>query len=231
MSMVIQAIIYSIILSSIKGKKVNYKKYVAILAIFLIMFTIIGSFRSKGVMKACFMPKEQYENLPEGVMWLYSYIEFSFSNFNNLVSMTNGGINHGASILNEIMPTVISNIINIKPTYTPYFLVSSAFTVSTYLPLIYLDFGIIGIIIFNAIIGILGTYLYQKIYNTKDIKWILMYAVFLHNIILLFFVNMFLYLPIIVQYVYIYLIFSNRKEVINIEENDKNVSNCNNTSL
>lgn len=219
----IQSIIYNILLKLKQGKKVNYKRYILIFIIILIVFTIIGNFRSSNVMEQNFKPTEKYENLSEGIMWIYSYVEFSFSNFNNLVSMTDGGVNYGASMFNFFLPTAVSNMLHIEEIYSPYYLVSPCFNVSTYLPEIYLDFGLLGIIAFNAIIGMIGTCLYIKVRDTEKIKWILMYSVFLHNVILLFFVNMFLYLSIMVQFAYIPILFSNK--INNRKEKNENYVN------
>ena len=99
------------------------------------------------------------------------------------------------------------------------------FNVSTYLPSIYLDFGISGVFIFNFIIGILGAVLFFNVQKDNTNKDVLLYCIFVHNIVLLFFTNMFLYLPIIVQWVYIYIIFNEKER----KKDDK--SFCNNTSI
>lgn len=215
-SMFVQAIVYNIILNIKEKRKINYKKYIVILLIIFILFSAIGNFRSGDVMKNNFAPKEKYENMPISIMWIYSYLFFSFSNFNNLVSITDGGINHGASTINFLIPTALTSILEIEEEYKPYYLVSPCFTVSTYLPELYLDFGIVGIGVFNVIIAIITTYVYKKMRCTNNEKWIILYSVFIHNIVLLLFTNMFLYLPIIIQYVYILLMY--RKERIRKEE-------------
>lgn len=215
-SMFVQAIVYNIILNIKEKTKINYKKYIAIMLIIFILFSVIGNFRSGDVMKNNFAPKEKYENMPVSIMWIYSYLFFSFSNFNNLVSITDGGVNNGASTINFVIPTALTNILEIKEEYKPYYLVSSCFTVSTYLPELYLDFGIVGIGIFNVIIALMTMYIYKKMQCTTSRKWAILYSVFIHNILLLLFTNMFLYLPIIIQYVYILLLY--RKEEIRKEE-------------
>ena len=206
LSMFIEGIIYFILSSN---KKISYKKIGLLVVIAFIGFTAIGNFRSgNDTMDNVFMPKKQYQKIPSSMKWTYSYITFSVSNFNNLVSITDGGMNHGASMLSEFMPTVILNKVNIKPKFNQDYLVHSAYNTCTYLPSIYLDFGMFGIIVFNSLIALLGYLLYQGATKKKSTKNILLYSVFAHNIILLFFINMFLYLPVLVQFVYIPLIFS-----------------------
>lgn len=217
MSILIEGLIYFLLSTT---KKVNYKKIIILCVLIFAGFTFVGNFRSgNDVMNNNFKPQRQYKKLPDSVKWTYSYMTFSLSNFNNLVSMTDGGVNHGASMLSEFMPTVLLDKVNIKPKFTKSYLISSSYNVSTYLPSIYLDFGMIGIAIFNILIAVLGYFLYENAINNKNEKNIMLYAVFAHNIILLFFINMFLYLPVIVQFVYIPLIFGGKKK----KQNTKNV--------
>ena len=220
MSILIEGTIYGIFTRNIKvnkeellekTKKIKWSRLFVLIILAISGFSIIGNFRSgNNVMNLVFQAKEQYENIPVVIKWIYSYMTFSISNFNNLVSITMGNINHGASMLCELLPTVLTNKIHINVKYSPYFLVSPNYTVSTYLPSIYLDFGLFGVALFNIVIGILGYSLYGKIYKSKCSRNILMYAVFVNNILLLFFDNMFLYLPVVIQFLYIPIIFSGK---------------------
>ena len=141
----------------------------------------------------------------------YSYMTFSVSNFNNLVSITQGSINHGATMLNDFLPTVLLNIFNIEVKYSPRYIISRNYTVSTYLASIYLDFGITGIGIFNSFIAFLGYSLYKNIKYKKTPRDVLLYSVYAHNIILLFFINFYLYLPVIIQIFYIPFLFGGKR--------------------
>lgn len=209
MSIIIEGLVFYLMSST---KKINFKKILIFGIAIFIGFTFIGNFRSgNDTMTNAFYAKRQYKKLPDSAKWTYSYMTFSISNFNNLVSMTKGNVNHGASMLSELMPTVILNKVHIKQNFDKSFIISSSYNVSTYLPCIYLDFGIVGIAIFNMLIAFLGYFLYKNATEKKSDKDILLYAVFAHNIILLFFINMFLYLPIIIQFVYIPIIFGNMK--------------------
>lgn len=206
MSMFIEAILFTICDFS---KKIDYRKYAIILVVLLLGFSVIGNFRSgSNEMDMVFYAKEEYKELPTTVKWVYSYVTFSITNLDNLVKMTNGRANFGATMISDILPTVITNIINIKVNQYPYYLELGNFNVSTYLPSVYLDFGIIGVGIFNAILAILGKTLYDMMTKDNNDRNRLLYAVFAHNILLLFFINMFLYLPIVVQFVYILIIFN-----------------------
>lgn len=214
-SMALEAIIFEIY-SNRKNIKSSIKKIVIVAIIGIVGFTIIGNFRSgNNVMHDVFQAKEEYKNLPSAVKWIYSYMTFSVSNFNNLVGITNGAVNYGTSMLAEFLPTVILRAFNVREINSFNYLISLNYNVSTYLPNIYLDFGIIGVGVFNAIIAFLGYELYKNMNNKETAKSILLYSVFVHNIVFLFFVDMFLYLPIVVQFIYILLLFSEKREQSN----------------
>lgn len=212
-SMFIEAIMCMILDPNRKVKKKNKKKIVVYVILILALFTILGNFRSgNNTMNNIFKPKEQYESLSDTTKWVYSYMTFSISNFNNLTKITSGDINKGASMLDALLPTVLLDKVNVKVKYNPFYLVSLNYTVSTYMPPIYLDYGINGIIFFNIFIAFIGCIFYHKyLHNRESIKNRLLYAVFVHNVILLFFTNMFLYLPIIIQFIYIPIIFDGEK--------------------
>ena len=74
-----------------------------------------------------------------------------------------------------------------------------------------MDFGDIGILVFGILLAFLGNSIYKQMLLNKTEANILTYSVYVHNILLLFFVNMFLYLPVIVQFIYIPLIFAENK--------------------
>lgn len=224
LSIFIEGIVYYLLSSK---NKINYKKIFLLIVIGFAGFSIVGNFRSgSSAMNNLFRPNAQYKNLPTSIKWVYSYVTFSISNLNNLVNMTDGGVNHGASMLLDFLPTVVAKKVKIEPSYRPYFLISPNFNVSTYLPNIYLDFGITGVIVFNAIISLFGYILYVFT-SSKSERSMLLYSVFVHNIILLFFTNMFLHPPIMVQLLYIIIIFGGSKKEIekkSIINDEKKVS-------
>ena len=221
MSIIIEGFIYALYVKNIRirnekfdsRKRIKGKFIIFLFAIIIFVFTLIGNFRSgSAVMDRVFRAKQEYVLLSSSSKWIYSYMTFSISNFNNLVSMTQGSINNGASMLRAFLPTVVLRIFRIKPNFSYRYIVSKNYTVSTYLPDIYLDFGITGIGIFNIIMGLVGYILYKNIKKAKTTRRILLYSVYAHNIILLFFTNFFLYLPIIIQMFYIPILFINDNE-------------------
>lgn len=209
-SIVIEGIIYKLL--TLKKKPKHLFLYLIVGGIIgIAIFSAIGNFRT-GEDNFLYVVqfKEQYTWLPTGFKWIYSYMTFSISNFNKLVSQTVGFENYGASMANALIPTVLVNLFSIHVNATYFILVSLNFTVSTYLVELYLDFGLLGIGVFSILLSLLASFVYKKSIKRKNNAYKLIYAVIVHNILTLFFQNMFLYLPIVCQFVYIPLIFLNR---------------------
>ena len=211
MSMVIEGVIIYLFQNPDSIKKVDKKKIVFVIILALVFFGVYGNIRTgESSFNKVFEAREQYENVPTLFKWIYAYMEFAINNFNKLVSITPGGVNKGLSMLTDFLPTVIVNMISTKTLYNPYYLVKINFNVSTYLPSIYLDFGTWGIAVFNAIIGLWGMDLYRK--RMQSTKNTIYYAIYVHNILLLLFGNFFLSISIMAQFVYAYIIFTEKKE-------------------
>lgn len=196
-----------------ENKKFSIKKIIAIISVVIISFTILGNFRSgNNIMDNVFRPRKQYKNISKPVMWGYSYLTFSLSNFNNLTTLTDGGVNYGVSNLESFLPSVVTKNLNIHKNVDINYLVSPAFTVSTYLPDTYLDFGITGIIVLNILISIITSIFYNKMKKGKyNYYYILLYSICIHNIVFMFFINMWIYLPIFIQFIYLLFMFKTKK--------------------
>lgn len=211
MSMVIEGVIIYLFQNPDSIKKVDKKKIAFVIILALVFFGVYGNIRTgESSFNEVFEAREQYENVPTLFKWIYAYMEFAINNFNKLVSITPGGVNKGLSMLTDFLPTVIVKMISTKTLYNPYYLVKINFNVSTYLPSIYLDFGTWGIAVFNAIIGLWGMSLYRK--RKQSTKNTIYYAIYVHNILLLLFGNFFLSISIMAQFVYTYIIFTEKKE-------------------
>lgn len=212
MSMVIEGLIIYLLRNKEKLSKNAKIVFVLVAVASIIFFGIYGNIRTgKEAFNQVFEAREQFENVPTTVKWVYAYMEFAINNFNELVSITAGNVNKGMSMLNAFLPTIITNAISKQPIYEPYYLVKINFNVSTYLPPIYLDFGMVGILMFNILIGLWGYRLYKNRYLGE--KNMIYYAVFAHNIIFILFGNFFLSISIMAQFVYAKIIFSEKREI------------------
>lgn len=206
--MLISLVIQGLILYCLRKVRLSKKVYLGIVigaVLGISIFSVIGNFRtgaSNFLNVARF--KEQYDWIPVSIKWVYSYMCFSVSNLNNLVGFTPGFENYGASILNELLPSFLG--FWFPTNFNRNYLIVEDFNVSTFAPSIYLDFGIIGCGIFCLIIGLVSTWLFSKIEKGNKI-YILFYMIVIHNILLLFFSNMFFAHPIILEMLLVAFIF------------------------
>ncbi len=180
----------------------------------IVAFGVIGNFRtgeSEFLNVARF--KSWVDWVPSSIKWVYSYLCFSIANLNKLVNLTDGFENFGASTLNETFGFAI-------PENASYdYLVSPNFTVSTFMPSLYLDFGMFGPILFCLVIGFVSMWVYKRLSVSKI--YLFFYAIIVHNLVFLYFTNMFFYRPIYLQVIYILVIFV-LPQVIQRRKNERN---------
>lgn len=179
----------------------------------MIAFSVMGNFRTgENNFLSVARFKESYNWIPTSIKWVYSYMCFSVSNLNNLFSMTSGGIYHGIMTLKDILPTVLSNKIHAKP-FDSY-LVSINFNVSTFADGLYLDFGVMGIVLYCLLLGTLCSFIYSK--SKQNDRFKLAYSVLSYCVLFLFFINMLFYSPVYFQFIWIILLFSSKEELKNL---------------
>jgi hypothetical protein len=96
--------------------------------------------------------------------------------------------------------------------YNQQFLILENFTATSYASSVYLDFGLVEISVFDAVIALFGFFLYRRIaIREEKLAWMLIYAVYIHNVVLLPFINMFFSSPTMVQLVLIPLIWREQR--------------------
>lgn len=213
-AIVIEGIIFKIITSKKEIKHLGLKLIITVI-VGIIVFSLIGNMRTgEEEFLRVGQFKKEYDWVPTSVKWVYSYLCFSISNFNLLVSQTMGFENFGASCFNYLLPTVLSNLFSIKENATYGYLVSNNFTVSTSYPELYLDFGLLGIIFQAFFIAALFVWSFNKYRKKADRRYAMIYAIIAHNVLMFFFNNMFLYLPVVVQFIYVPLMFSKREKTL-----------------
>ncbi len=186
----------------------------------IIGFSAIGNMRTGEDMFLIVAEfKDSCKSIPTPFKWIYSYMCFSVSNLNNLISIAQPGINKGITTWNEIMPSMFD--INNVELFNENFLVSSQFTVSTFAPSLYLDFGMFGVGAFCLIIGTVSQFVFKKMNKVKALTFV--YAIITYSLAMLFFVNMFFNFQVICQVVFTILIFV----VLNnfIEKKSKKIKN------
>jgi oligosaccharide repeat unit polymerase len=161
------------------------------LMIFILMlFQILGEFRTgTEVFYNSLEIKEQYRIENSGLIWLISYVSMPYVNFLQITD--HDMLFYGENIVSRSLPAFLS--FNSEAVLFYKSIIPNEYnTVSGYLAQIYLDFGFVGIIVYNFILGILLSYMYYISNN------FLMKSIFMTIISLLFFVDYLFYFTTIV---------------------------------
>jgi oligosaccharide repeat unit polymerase len=185
------------ILHGFLKKFISKKKIFFLVLGLLILFSYLGELRS-GDIKEIIEANDEYLWLPSFIYWVYGYFYFSGLNLNNMINNTNAPYFDGSSFM-SLVPNFIKNIIDFS-TEHEYFLQKVNFTVSTGLESIYIDMGLVEVILFGLIFGFFTSILYKKIKIYIDnFKYLSIYSVLFFCTVFSFFVNFWFYLPIIFQ--------------------------------
>lgn len=218
-AMIVEALILYLITKENKSEDFYLFCIIGVMLV-LLGFSAFGNVRTG---ESDFLLVAQFKDfckyIPTVFKWIYSYMCFSISNLNNLISIVEPGITKGLSTWNEIAPSMLD--VDITHLFNEEFLVSLNFNVSTFAPSLYLDFGIFGVGTFCLIIGIFAQLLFKKM--KKNFVWNFIYAIVSYSIIFIFFVNMFFNFQVICQVIFTILIFA----VLNclVERKGKKIKN------
>ncbi len=213
--MLIAMILESFILYLITRKSKSKELYLyCVIGVMLVLlgFSAFGNVRtgeSDFLIVAQF--KEFCEFIPTVFKWIYSYMCFSISNLNNLISIAEPGITKGLSTWNELVPSMLD--VDTTHLFNEEYLVSLNFNVSTFAPSLYLDFGIFGVGTFCLIIGTVSQFIFKKM--NKNFVMNFIYAIVSYSIVFIFFVNMFFNFQVISQVVFSILIFVVLNNLVN----------------
>lgn len=206
---IISGIIQMIVINLYFVKKIPWKKLLLIGGIGIIVFGLMGNFRTgyDDFMYVAVMKQENINPLFIGIYWVYMYLTMTVANVNNTVVLGISG--YGMyPISSTYIPTVISNILFADSSLAiPKYLVTNAFNVSGFFIDFYLGFGVLGVAVISAIYGFLGGYIFKKVIKNKNEKNILYYAIYLQIILLSFFYNHLLYLPSGFQFIIVFILF------------------------
>lgn len=174
--------------------------------LFVIGFGVLGDFRSGA--EGFIILAQPTENwplwLPSGFLWVYIYITTPLNNllFNFHFPITTPHY-FFPSTLSLFLPSVLRNLIFDPEMLGSGNLVTQAFNVSSAFVAPYIDMGKYGIVIFSFYIGVFCNFTWWA----EGSKQIFFRAITTQIIILSIFYNMFMYLPVVFQFVWIFIYF------------------------
>ncbi|MDD2493907.1 MAG: O-antigen ligase [Tissierellia bacterium] len=173
--------------------KLNNKKLVTGIIAFLVVFIVMGNIRTgstgdniKRVLRN--IANTEYEtSMFES--YLISYSSVNFYKMNDIVELRDeiGGYSYGANALKPLMKLIgySPDILKKNPIF------DSQGRLTTYLIDPYIDFGLIGIIIFNLLYGMVSGTLFRKYNENRSPEYIISWSIIVFCLFMGFFYNAF----------------------------------------
>jgi oligosaccharide repeat unit polymerase len=194
---VVSMLVESFVVYCFVRGRVRLRNLAIATAVVLVLFGVAGNLRS-GDIKAIAGVTEEYRNLPDAAVWVYAYGYFNVLNLDNLVMNPQVPTYNGSSLLG-LLPSVF------RPNVSYYedVLEVEAFNVLSFIAPIYADVGLLGCVLFTAAVVWWSGRSYQEANEERSFYAITKYAVLFFCALFSFFVNLWLYLPIIAQIIFL----------------------------
>jgi len=169
-----------------KRFKLNLILFIGIIA--LLIFNLLGNMRTNSAHYIL-----QVGQMKEGVdsplfAWLYLYLGMGYENLNYYINNFDQMFYGARTFLPIFAFTLTKGLIDYD---YGKFLPSEYFTTSTLAYDFYLDFHLVGVILFPLLIGLLSGVIYKRLEESKDVTNVLLYSMFVHNLVFIFFINFF----------------------------------------
>lgn len=197
---IITQIIESLIIYTFVKKPIKTSKVFSLAILGLVIFSILGNLRS-GSISELMKIKDEWLWLPESFFWVYGYSYFNALNLNTVV--TSGYFNYfdGSSLL-SLLPSIFKPEISQDQVVIPLINLN----VSSYIMVLFRDCGYIYVFLFTFVVISLTVLAFNKASTRYSFKYVAVYSVLFYCASFSFFVNFWLYLPVISQIFFIILI-------------------------
>jgi oligosaccharide repeat unit polymerase len=190
--------------------KIKIRKLVYISIIGIVIFGIIGNYRT-GLQDFILVSRfkdTEIGYLSSGFYWVYMYLTMSIANINNLFTNFNFlDLNYGLNMLRSYVPTIFLDVLFDTNSYSQVnFLVTINYNVSGYMVSPFLDFGQLGVVVYTFFLGIICSIVYHNFIFNNTVTNKLIFIVILLIISMSFFIDFLLYLPVSFQLVWIVIL-------------------------
>jgi oligosaccharide repeat unit polymerase len=190
---VLSVIVQSFLVYCLVRGKVRRRTLVIGVSVLLILFALAGNWRSGDIKKIAGV-RDEYAWVPDPVIWVYGYSYFTVLNLDNVISDPRLPAYDGSSLFG-LLPSFLRPKVN----YTSQNRELDQFTVYSYIAPIYADVGIGGVILFTFLVCLWGARSYERARKDGSFYSVVKYSVLFYCLLFSFFVNYWLYLPIIAQ--------------------------------
>jgi oligosaccharide repeat unit polymerase len=181
------------VLHSLMRGRISWKKLTAGVGVMLVALSIAGQLRS-GSIKEIAGIKDEYQNVPEPIIWIYAYSYFNVLNLDNIITDSRVPLYDGSALMNllpsSIRPAMSHGLDEIEVT---------ELNVSSYVAPIYADVGFWGTVVFTCGVIWWSVRSYQHALQERSFYSVSRYSVLFFCALFSFFVNFWFYLPVIFE--------------------------------
>jgi oligosaccharide repeat unit polymerase len=188
---IISMLVECVVVYSLSRRRISRAKLITAMAVVLVLLSVAGDLRS-GDIKTIAGIKDEYQNVPGALVWVYAYSYFNVVNLDNVISNPQVPTVDGSSVF-SLLPTfirpetsLIQNEIEVEQ-----------FNAYSYVAPIYADLGLWGTVLFTIAITWWGVRSYQRALLDGSFYSMAKYSVLFFCALFSFFVNLWFYLPII----------------------------------
>ncbi|MCJ3299767.1 hypothetical protein [Klebsiella pneumoniae] len=184
----------------------------SVLLVFL-LFGYIGDIRTgRQLFIQLAHPSFEYPDwMPSGFMWAYIYIVTPIVNLTNAIHMgqTDTNLNFLCSLLPKVARGALECVVTDEDAFARSYQISGAFNVGSGYIEIFLSQGILGMVVFSFIHGLISSYVFNRVKKKKSA--ILLFSVISQINLLLIFGNGYFNLNVLAQIPMAVLFFNNKK--------------------
>ncbi|HDV4080486.1 TPA: oligosaccharide repeat unit polymerase, partial [Escherichia coli] len=157
-------------------------------------------------------PSFEYPDwMPSGFMWAYIYIVTPIVNLTNAIHMgqTDTNLNFLCSLLPKVARGALECVVTDEDAFARSYQISGAFNVGSGYIEIFLSQGILGMVVFSFVHGLISSYVFNRVKKKKSA--ILLFSVISQINLLLIFGNGYFNLNVLAQIPMAVLFFNNKK--------------------
>lgn len=201
-------------------RKPKLRKLVIFLILFLLLFGIIGNYRTGNdhILHTSGVLLKDGSSISANLLWTYLYMVTPLANIVNNINLSSFHT-YGGLALASLLPTVVLRTLNIDVYGIEHYLVRETYNVMTSIYIPYTDFGILGVFAYFAFLGFMGGRIWNSAKSSMSDKALMYYAIYIGIVALTFFSDMLFKLPVLMQFLYVY-IFISKSENSKAENNN-----------
>ncbi len=184
-------------------KKISFYKIFALLVLSVLYFYLTGETRvSSTSQQYIYDISQSDESIPAALLWPYLYLVTSLNNFDYFLSLDYQPL-YGASTFQFLFAfTFLKRFLNFNYELEVYV---ESFNTGTFLEPFYIDFGIVGVLIFVPLLGFVTGYLHSNFLVKRRFSDLIYLSIFAFSSLVAVMANLYIYPPTLFAFIAVFL--------------------------